>query len=120
MNILEYLDRRGERKLERYRIQPPRPIDWRMFIGFAFFAGYYLVVFRLIGNEVPTANADLVRDALLVLGPPVGVIVGAMFRSDVKDEIAAQNTGEGFRAIGKQADATKAALPSEITTKGEE
>lgn len=119
MNILEYLDRRGERKLERYRIQPPRPVDWRTFIGFGFFVGYYVVVFMLIGREVPAPNSGLIRDALLVLGPPVGVIVGAMFRSDVKDEIAAQNTGEGFRALGKQADATKAAAETIPAEKGE-
>lgn len=109
MRFLEFLNAMGERRLERYRISPPRPIDWRMFIGFAFFAGYYVIVFMLINREVPAPNSGLIRDALLVLGPPVGVIVGAMFRTDVKDEIAAQNTGEGFRAIGKQADATKAA-----------
>lgn len=109
MKFLEYLDRIGERRLERFRVSPPRPVDWRMFIGFAFFAGYYLVVFSLMRMEVPGTNGPLVRDALLVLGPPVGVIVGAMFRSDVRDEIAATNTGEGFRAMGKQADATVAA-----------
>ena len=117
MKFLDYLDRVGQRRLERYRIQPPRPIDWRMFIGFAFFLGYYLIVFRLIARQVPAANATLIRDAMLVLGPPVGVIVGAMFRSDVRDEVAAQNTGEAFRAQRVQAEATiaAAALTPELT-----
>lgn len=109
MKLLEFFDRVGQRRLERYLATPHRPTDWKSFIGLAFLAGYYLIVFRLIAHVVPAVNAPLVRDSLLVLGPAVGAIVQSLFRESVKDEIQAQNTGEGFRAMGKQADATKAA-----------
>lgn len=109
MRFLDYLDRVGERRLERLRIAPSRPTDWRAFVGLAFLAGYYLMVLRFIGRVVPASNVPLVRDSMLVLGPAVGAIVQSLFRSDVRDEIQASNTGEGFRAMGKQADATVAA-----------
>ena len=46
---------------------------------------------------------------MLVLGPVVGAIGQALFRTDVKDEIATQNTGEFARATRTQAEATIAA-----------
>lgn len=109
MKLLEYLDRIGERRLERWRISPRRPVDWKSFIGLAFLTGYYLMVLRFIGKVVPTENIPLVRDSMLVLGPAVGAIVQSLFRSDVRDELQAQNTGEGFRAMRTQAEATVAA-----------
>ena len=109
MNLIEYLDRAGQRRLERWRIAPPRPRDTRMLVGTLFFAGYYGLVYFLINRVVPAENGPLVRDAVLVLGPVVGAIGSALFRSDVKDEIATSNTGTAFRALGKQADATIAA-----------
>lgn len=112
MNLLEYLDRAGQRRLEYRRAVPRRPLDVRAFIGLLFLAGYYVMVWRFQTRALPAANLDLIRDAMLTLGPPVGIIVGAMFRDSVRDEIAAQNTGEGFRAISKQAEATKAAAES--------
>lgn len=95
MNFLEYLDRVGERRLRANR----QPRDIRQFIGFAFLAGYYVMVYRFSTGSVPEGNVDLIRDAMLTLGPPVGLIVGAMFRSDLRDEQAARNTGEAFRAV---------------------
>jgi hypothetical protein len=109
MKLLDYLDRIGQRRLERWKISPRRPIDWRSFIGLAFLAGYYLMVLRFIGNVVPAENIPLVRDSMLVLGPAVGAVVQSLFRSDVRDEIQASNTGEGFRAMRTQAEATVAA-----------
>lgn len=110
MRLLEYLDRVGERRLERWKIAPQRPKDTRAFIGLAFLVGYYLMVLRFITHVVPAANVALVRDSMLVLGPAVGAIVQSLFRSDVRDEIQANNTGEGFRAMGRQAEATVAAV----------
>lgn len=110
MRFLDYLDHVGERRLERLRIAPRRPIDTKAFIGLAFLSGYYLMVLRFITHVVPAANVALVRDSMLVLGPAVGAIVQSLFRSDVRDEIQANNTGEGFRAMGRQADATVAAV----------
>lgn len=112
MKLLEYLDRVGERRLEHARISPPRPRDTRMFVGVLFFLGYYILVYSLLKHVVPAENGPLVRDAMLVLGPVIGAIGQALFRSDVKDEIATQNTGEAFRAQRAQAEATKAATDS--------
>lgn len=109
MYLVDFLDRIGERRLERWRIQPRRPLDFRSFIGLAFLTGYYAMVLRFMNSAVPSPNVPLVRDSMLVLGPAVGAIIQSLFRSDVRDEIAATNTGEGFRAMGKQADATAAA-----------
>jgi hypothetical protein len=95
MKFLDYLDRVGERRAQRIQ----RPRDIRQFIGFAFLAGYYWMVYQFSQRALPAENLDLIRDAMLTLGPPVGLIVGAMFRSDVRDEQATVNTGEAFRAI---------------------
>lgn len=109
MKLLDYLDRVGQRRLERHRLSPPRPVDLRMFVGVLFFIGYYALIYFLMRNRIPMDNSKLVGDAMLVLGPVVGMIAQALFRTDVKDEIATQNTGEAFRASRAQAEATKAA-----------
>ncbi len=96
MTLLEFLDRMGQRRAER----PQRPLrDIRQFIGFAFLFGYFVMVGKFMYMDVPPANIDLVRDSMLTLGPPVGLIVGAMFRSDAREEQAAANTGAAFRAV---------------------
>lgn len=110
MDLLEYFDRIGERRLERWRISPRRPVDWKSFIGLAFLLGYYFMAYTFIYRMVPATNVPLVRDSMLVLGPAVGAIVQSLFRSDVRDELQAQNTGEGFRAMRTQAEATVAAV----------
>jgi hypothetical protein len=74
MTLLEFLDRMGERRAAR----PQRPArDIRQFIGFMFLMGYYVLVWKFTTGDVPKANIDLIRDAMLTLGPPVGLIVGA-------------------------------------------
>lgn len=112
MNLIEYLDRVGERRLARFRIQPPRPRDTKLMTAVLFFGGYYVLIFTMLKVVIPEANAPLVRDALLVLGPVIGAIGQAIFRSDLKDEIATQNTGEAFRANRAASEATKAAADS--------
>lgn len=119
LGILDYLDRAGQRRLERYKISPPRPRDSRMFVGVLFFLGYYVIVFAILKVAIPPENAPLVRDALLVLGPVIGAIGQSLFRTDIKDEIATQNTGEAFRAQRAQAEATKAAADSIPNTHSE-
>lgn len=110
MNILEFLDRVGQRRLERDRLTPPRPRDVRMLVGTLFFIGYYTLVIRLMTTrDIPADNVTLVKDAMLVLGPVVGMIAQALFRTDVRDEISTQNTGEFARATTRQAEATIAA-----------
>lgn len=112
LGLLEFLDRVGERRVERYRISPPRPRDTRMMVGVLFFLGYYILVYAILRVAIPAANAPLVRDAMLVLGPVIGAIGQALFRTDLKDEIATQNTGEAFRANRAASEATKAAADS--------
>lgn len=119
LGILEYLDRVGERKLELARISPKRPKDMKLFVGVLFFLGYYIIVFTMLKIVIPAENGPLVRDAMLVLGPVVGAIGQALFRTDVKDEIATQNTGEAFRANRAASEATKAAADSIPNTHSE-
>lgn len=95
MTFLEFLDRRAERRAAN----PTRPRDIRQFIGFVFLLGYYVMVYQFTRSALPPQNMDLIRDAMLTLGPPVGLIVGAMFRSDARDEQVASNTGAAFRAV---------------------
>lgn len=83
-----------------------------MLVGVLFFLGYYILVYTLLKRVVPAENGPLVRDAMLVLGPVIGAIGQALFRTDIKDEIATQNTGEAFRANRAAAEATKAAADS--------
>lgn len=105
MTVLEFLDRYLERKA-----QNPRPSrDIRQFIGFAFLAGYYVIVWQFIRDAIPAPNIGLVRDAMLTLGPPVGLIVGAMFRSDAREERATDNTAKAFDAITATAQAAPTA-----------
>lgn len=119
MRWLELLDRMGERRLERHRLTPPRPLDTRVIVGTLFFAGYYALLWRFMSvRGVPTENIALVKDAMLILGPVIGAIGQALFRTDVKDEIATRNTGEAFRASAMQAEATLAAAHSRPGAEG--
>lgn len=108
MTLWELIDRWDARRANR----PARPLrDIRQFIGFAFLAGYYWLVWQFATKTVPAANLDLIRDAMLTLGPPVGLIVGAMFRSDAREDQATANTAKAFEAISAAASAPSA--PSE-------
>jgi hypothetical protein len=95
MTILEFLDRALERRVQN----PNPPKDIRQFIGFAFLAGYYLFVYRLAFHAVPPSSAEFVKDALLTLGPPIGIIIGAMFRGSAREDQQAVNTQEALRTI---------------------
>lgn len=110
MKLLEYLDRVGERRAAA----PYRPRDIRQFIGFFFLLGYYVMVYQFTLGELPDKNVDLVRDAMLTLGPPIGIIIGAMFRSDAREDQTTLNTGRAFRAI--EATAKAANLPEPDVT----
>lgn len=99
MTFLEFLDRRAERQAQH----PRRPRDIRQFIGFAFLVGYYVMVYQFTRGELPKENVDLIRDAMLTLGPPIGIIIGAMFRTDAREEQATENTAKAFEAIKETA-----------------
>ena len=117
MNLLEYLDARHERRMA-YKAQCGRPFDGKLILGALFFVGYYTLVFGFAFRDVPAANVGLLRDAMLVLGPPVGAIVNAIWRTDRRDEEQARNTGDGFRAMKAQAEATKAAVAAPAPSDG--
>lgn len=115
MTILELLNNIGERRAARGQ----RPRDIRQFIGFAFLAGYYIMVYQFTQGELPEKNVALVRDAMLTLGPPVGLIIGAMFRSDAREEEATANTGRAFSAIEAAAKAGPPPEPDVTLAPGE-
>jgi hypothetical protein len=92
-----------------YRLQHGRPFDGKLILGALFLLGYYALVGSFSFREAPAPNIGLLRDAMLVLGPPVGAIVNAVWRSDRRDEEQTRTTGEGFRAMQEQAKATQAA-----------
>lgn len=59
--------------------------DAKHAIGAGFFVGYYLLVGLLMFVEVPANNAEMVNGAMLVLGPAIGVIIGALYRNSRAD-----------------------------------
>lgn len=103
MTLLEFLDRLSERRARN----PNRNglPDIRQLIGAAFIFGYYLLVYKMASSLIPAENKDLIRDAMLTLGPPIGLIVGAMFRSDAREEQATKNTGSMIETFKEQAKA---------------
>lgn len=70
-----------------------------MAIGALFIAGYYGTIWLLGFVSVPKDNVPLVKDALLQLGPPVGAIIYALFRTDRVDEQRATTTSNAFEAV---------------------
>jgi hypothetical protein len=84
------------------------PIDARIILGGLFVLGYYVTLWVLGFRLIPVANVGLIKDALAQLGVPLGVIVGALFRSDRADEKRTENTAKAFDAIT----ATAANTPS--------
>lgn len=69
----------------RNKVQMPN-WDGRMMIAAVFILGYYAVVWRMMSKPLPAGNVEMVKDSLLVLGPAIGVIVGALFRNTLSDE----------------------------------
>jgi hypothetical protein len=114
VTFLEYLDRIGQRRA----LNPRQPRDIRQLIGFGFLVGYYVMVWLFATRDVPEANVGLIRDAMLTLGPPVGLIVGAMFRSDAREDQSARNTSEAFKTVREvAASAPKGTQADPVVTK---
>jgi hypothetical protein len=100
LSFLEFLDRWGERRSKR---DPLLHIDTKTLIGFGFLLGYYVLIFRFSLAAVPVENAGIIRDAMLVLGPPVGMIVGAIFRETAADAAARASSGAALRTLAANA-----------------
>lgn len=83
--------------------------DPRIILGGGFILFYYASLWVIGFRIMPDANVALIKDAMLQLGPPVGIIIGALFRSDRADELRAENTGKGFDAIAAQVQANNEA-----------
>lgn len=116
LTFLELIDRMSERRA-RNPNKNSLP-DIRQLIGAAFIFGYYLLVYKMASSLIPAENKDLIRDAMLTLGPPIGLIVGAMFRSDAREEQATKNTGTMIETFKEQAKAANTA-PDVILQPGE-
>lgn len=116
LTLLELIDRMSERR-SRNPNRNSLP-DIRQLIGACFIFGYYFLVYRFVLTPIPEANKDLIRDAMLTLGPPIGLIVGAMFRSDAREEQATKNTGSMIETFKEQAKAANTA-PDVILQPGE-
>lgn len=110
MTLFDYLIRRAELRAET---ADNRSKDYRLLIGAIFIFGYYGIVFGLMVFSIPDKNSDLIENAMLQLGPPVGAIIYALFRNDKTDEQRAENTAAAFRAV--EASAAAAAGPQPVT-----
>jgi hypothetical protein len=60
--------------------------DGKLVLAGLFIIGYYSLVFIMAWRPLPVTNAGLVRDAMLTLGPVVGLIFGSLFRTTGAEE----------------------------------
>ena len=73
---------------------PMRPLlempkwDGKLVLAGIFILGYYaLVIIMVVGShELAQSKANIVRDAMLTLGPGIGLILGSIFRSTAAEE----------------------------------
>lgn len=79
-------------------------LDGKTFLGAIVLIGYLLLINKLISRSTTIPNADLVKDQLLVIGPVIGMIASALWRTTGADErrtdalIGAKNTLEAAAA----------------------
>lgn len=71
--------------------------DGKLVIAAIFVLGYFILILRIADRTLPDGNINLIRDALLVLGPAIGVIVGALFRTTAADERQSAIASEDLR-----------------------
>lgn len=60
--------------------------DGKLVLAAMFIVGYYALVLIMAWRPLPETNAGLVRDAMLTLGPVVGLIFGSLFRNTAAEE----------------------------------
>lgn len=73
--------------------------DPRFLLAAILLLGYYAIILTIVFQGKPLVNPDIVKDGMIVLGPPVGAVFSALFRTDATDEKRAENTGDAFKAI---------------------
>lgn len=66
--------------------------DPKLILGALFIACYYGTLWVIGFRLMPPDNVGLIKDAMLQLGPPIGIIIGALFRTDRLDEKRAETT----------------------------
>lgn len=83
--------------------------------------GYYAIILTIAWQRSPIMNPDIVKDGMIVLGPPIGAVFGALFRTDATDERRADNTGKALDAITATAAAsgTPSPVPAAVIAPGE-
>lgn len=89
--------------------------DTRLIIGAGFIALYYASLWVIGFRAMPPANVALIKDAMLQLGPPIGIIIGALFRSDALDEKRAETTRAAFDAVTATAQAATTSPAPDVT-----
>lgn len=87
--------------------------DSRTILGFFFLGGYYVSIWVLGFAEIPASNVEMVKNAMLQLGPPIGMIFNALFRTSALDEKREENTAAAFMALSPTAPTTSP-TPQEV------
>lgn len=68
--------------------------DGKLVLAGIFLLGYYGIVWIAARRDIPAANVQLIRDQLVVLGPVIGLIFGALFRNTAAEERKAANDAQ--------------------------
>jgi hypothetical protein len=73
--------------------------DGKLVLAGIFIIGYYSLVLIMAWRPLPTTNAGLIRDAMLTLGPVVGLIFGSLFRTTGAEERNAALRSADLQAV---------------------
>jgi hypothetical protein len=72
--------------------------DGKLVLAGLFIIGYYSLVLIMAWRPLPSTNASLIRDAMLTLGPVVGLIFGSLFRTTGAEERREALRSSDFKA----------------------
>jgi hypothetical protein len=93
--------------------------DGKVVFAAIFIIGYYALIFRISGTHpVPPQNAQMIRDGMLVLGPAIGVIVGALFRTTGADERSSARRSDELKTAIVTPSAAPAPAPAPEEVRG--
>jgi len=71
--------------------------DGKLFLAGLFLVGYYGTLYLIRDARIPAANLAVIRDQLVLLGPVIGLIFGALFRFTLSDERDAERRNETLK-----------------------